>query len=64
LDNGTEFCVIKEQNHEIICKQVGDCSRIPSIFKRSLYGNKMIAEIKEENIASDEHILELLDIFT
>jgi len=62
LDNGTEFCIIKQQNHERICEQVGDCSRIPSIFKRSLYGNKMIAEIKEENIASDEHILELLDI--
>lgn len=62
LDYRTEFCIIKEQNHERICEQVGDCSRIPSIFKRSLYGNKMIAEITEENIASDEHILELLDI--
>ena len=62
LNNGTEFCIIKQQNHEIICKQVEDCSRIPSIFKSSLYGNKMIAEITEENIASDEHILELLDI--
>ena len=62
LDYGTEFCIIKEQNHEKICDQVSDCSRIPNLFRRSLYGNKMTAEIKEENIASDEHILELLDI--
>ena len=62
LDNGTKFCIIKEQNHERICKEVGECSKIPSIFRSSLYGNRMIAEITEENIASDEHILELLDI--
>ncbi len=64
LDNGTEFCIIKEQNHEKICEQVRDCpsSSISIFFKSSLYGNKMIAEITEENIASDEHILELLDI--
>jgi hypothetical protein len=62
LDYKTEFCIIKEQNHEKICEKVGDCSRIPSIFRSSLYGNRIIAEITEENIASDEHILELLDI--
>ena len=62
LDYKTEFCIIKEQNHERICEKVSDCSRIPNLFRSSLYGNKMTAEIKEENIASDEHILELLDI--
>lgn len=64
LDNGTEFCIIKEQNHEKICEQVRDCSgsRVSSFFRSSLYGNRMIAEITKENIASDEHILELLDI--
>lgn len=64
LDNGTEFCIIKEQNHEKICEQVRDCSgsRVSNFFRSSLYGNRMIAEITEENIASDEHILELLDI--
>ena len=64
LDNRTEFCIIKEQNHEKICEQVSDCSgsRFSNFFTSSLYGNRMIAEITEENIASDEHILELLDI--
>ena len=62
LDYKKEFCIIKEQNHEKICEQVGECSRIPNIFRSSLYRNKMTAEIKKENIASDEHILELLDI--
>ena len=62
LDNGTEYCIIKEQNHERICEQVSDCLRFPNPFRSSLYGNKMLAEITEENIASDEHILELLDI--
>ena len=64
LDNGTEFCIIKEQNHEKICEQVRDCSgsRVSNFFRSSLYRNRMIAEITEENIASDEHILELLDI--
>ncbi len=62
MDYKTEFCIIKEQNHEKICEKVGECSRIPSIFRSSLYGNQMTAEIKKENIASDEHILELLDI--
>jgi hypothetical protein len=64
LDSGTEFCIIKEQNHEKICEQVRDCSssRVSNFFRSSLYGNRMIAEITEENIASDEHILELLDI--
>jgi hypothetical protein len=64
LPMGTEFCIIKEENHEKICKQVRSCSssRLSNLFRSSLYGNKMTAEIKEENIASDEHILELLDI--
>ena len=64
LDNQTEFCIIKEQNYEKICEQVSDCSgsRISKIFRSSLYGNTMIAEITEENIASDKYILELLDI--
>jgi hypothetical protein len=64
LPMGTEFCIIKEENHEKICEQVSSCSssRFSNLFRNSLYGNKMIAEIKEENIASDEHILELLDI--
>lgn len=61
LDSQTEFCIIKEQNHEKICEQVSDCSG-SKIFRSSLYGNTMIAEITEENIASDEYILELLDI--
>ena len=59
LPLGTEFCIIKE-NHEKICEEVRMCSRFP--FSSSLYNKKMIAEINEENIASDEHILELLDI--
>ena len=64
LDSQTEFCIIKEQNHEKICEQVSDCSGsiLSKLFRRSLYGNTMTAEITEENIASDEHILELLDI--
>ena len=64
LDSQTEFCIIKEQNYEKICEQVSDCSgsRISKIFRSSLYGNTMIAEITEENIASDKYILELLDI--
>ena len=64
MDYKKEFCIIKEQNHEKICEQVGECSssRISNLFRSSLYGNKMTAEIKKENIASDEHILELLDI--
>ena len=64
LDSQTEFCIIKEQNHEKICEQVSDCSgsRISKIFRSSLYGNTMIAEITEENIASDEYILDLLNI--
>lgn len=64
LPKKTEFCIIKEENHEKICDQVRSCSssRFSNLFRSSLYGNKMIAEIKEENIASDEHILELLDI--
>ena len=62
LANGTEFCIIKKNNNEIICDQVRDCSKILSIFRSSLYRNKMTAEIKEENIASDKHLLELLDI--
>ncbi len=64
LDYKTEFCIIKEENHEIICNQVSDCSnsKISYLLRISLYGNKMTAEITKENIASDEHILELLDI--
>ncbi len=64
LDNQTEFCIIKEQNHEKICEQLRDCSRskVSNFFRSSLYGNRMKAKITEENIASDEHILELLDI--
>lgn len=64
LDYKTEFCIIKEENHEIICNQVSDCSnsKISYLLRSSLYGNKMTAEITKENIASDEHILELLDI--
>jgi hypothetical protein len=64
LNSRKEFCIIKEQNHEKICEQVRDCSgsRISNFFRSSLYGNRMIAEITEENITSDEHILELLDI--
>lgn len=61
LSSGTKFCIIKEENHEKICEQVRSCSRF-ILFGSSLYNKEMIAEIKEENIASDEHILELLDI--
>jgi hypothetical protein len=60
LPLGTEFCIIKEENHEKICEEVRSCSRFT--LSNSLYNKKMIAEIKEVNIASDEHILELLDI--
>jgi len=63
LNYGTEFCIIKEQNDEKICEQVRSCSSLgSSLLSSSLYGNKMTAEITKENIASNEHILELLDI--
>lgn len=63
MSSGTEFCIIKEENHEKICEEVRKgCARFQNPFRSSLYNNKMIAEISEENIASDEHILELLDI--
>lgn len=59
LSNGTIFCIARnERNIESVI--TGDLSRCSKIFGCSL---KMTAEIREEeNIASEEHILELLDI--
>jgi hypothetical protein len=60
LQKETIFCIMKEGNIEKICEEEGECSRFT--LSGSLYNKKMTAEITEENIASNEHILELLDI--
>jgi hypothetical protein len=61
LQKGRIFCIMKERNIEKICEQKGECSRF-TFLSKSLYNQKMTAEITEKNIASNEHILELLDI--
>jgi hypothetical protein len=60
LQKGRIFCIRREGNNEKICEKESECSRFT--LSSSLYNKKMTAEITEENIASNEHILELLDI--
>jgi len=58
LPEGTKFCIVKDKNgnEKVITEDLSRCSRIYGCSLR------MTAKIRKMNIASDEHISELLGI--